>query len=427
MSDTPRLHPTAEQLAGVIQTAANLLEALDRGGLVDGQGVGTASEAAVRERRYLAWYVFQQFERTLNPGRKPLGTVAVCTAGWPDCLRDALWDLHDVRENVIRLWRLEVLLTTTEDHIRIERPWDGPPAIPLALRERLSHALAMLRQVAAVVRAHDQTGEEPAAARPPDLSRLAPGIDPAPPVEMPPADCTPLYDQARALLEALQQWIEWLEAHRQAPALAIEWSICEGYLARASAAALACEASLTRAGLGPENTGRPVQGDAARHAARLREWLCQMRGRDRADGWGGAGPAGGWCRRLISARPKPQACAVQSLELIVRDLGATAAQAPIAGAASPAAPPTARLTPRQRRILRAMLENHATSPRDAMNREAIVQALGEPWHPANWKDEFSGLKQLGLTDKRTGSRGGVWLTPSGIERAGQLPSPNNGH
>jgi hypothetical protein len=87
-------------------------------------------------------------------------------------------------------------------------------------------------------------------------------------------------------------------------------------------------------------------------------------------------------------------------------------------------PPLPRLTPRQRRILRLMASPswHATSEGDAMTRQAIVEALGEQWHPENWRDEFGGLKKLGLTEGKPGPKGGVWLTARGIEVAPRLPA-----
>jgi hypothetical protein len=88
--------------------------------------------------------------------------------------------------------------------------------------------------------------------------------------------------------------------------------------------------------------------------------------------------------------------------------------------------PLPNLSRRQCRILRLMASKdyHATSAGDAMTRQAIVEALRERWIQANWRGEFSGLKKLGLTDRKSGSKGGVWLTPYGIEVAGRLP-PNN--
>jgi hypothetical protein len=81
-----------------------------------------------------------------------------------------------------------------------------------------------------------------------------------------------------------------------------------------------------------------------------------------------------------------------------------------------------RLTLKEVRILRLMASDDykVTSPGDAMTRQAIVEALGEPWVLAIWKDEFGGLKKHGLTASKSGPRGGIWLTAEGIEAAAGL-------
>jgi hypothetical protein len=73
-------------------------------------------------------------------------------------------------------------------------------------------------------------------------------------------------------------------------------------------------------------------------------------------------------------------------------------------------------------VLMASKDYNATSEGEGTTREAIVRALGEPWVPANWKDEFARLKKLGLTDSKAGQKGCVWLTPEGIKVAAR-PSP----
>jgi hypothetical protein len=87
--------------------------------------------------------------------------------------------------------------------------------------------------------------------------------------------------------------------------------------------------------------------------------------------------------------------------------------------------PTAvsRLSARQRRILRYLRDQNATSERSALTRECVVkEGFHQRWEPANWKYDFSGLRKLDLTAHKTGPNGGIWLTPVGREVAARLPT-----
>jgi hypothetical protein len=81
-----------------------------------------------------------------------------------------------------------------------------------------------------------------------------------------------------------------------------------------------------------------------------------------------------------------------------------------------------KLAPRQRSLLRVMMQNNVTSRADRMSRKGIVELLARKWKPNSWADDFADLGRKGLTASEPGAKGGTWLTPRGIEVAEQLPA-----
>jgi hypothetical protein len=124
-----RLHPTPEQLASVISSAANFLTQIRDAALVEGIDVPLLPES-IQVRQAMAQWAWAEWEARMNPLQKQEINPGIVVQEWAakEQLLLALRDLYAVRGHIIRHWGLEPCLGAKSLGVSIEPPGekDGP-------------------------------------------------------------------------------------------------------------------------------------------------------------------------------------------------------------------------------------------------------------------------------------------------------------
>jgi hypothetical protein len=148
-----------------------------------------------------------------------------------------------------------------------------------------------------------------------------PIVSTQPPLELSHDTLIQISIKASALQAALEGWVQWLSAYSCAPSFLAdaEKHIGLGRLQQAHLRALAVEAALGRAELGPATFAQRTYRFGGGIVVALRDWLLRLRGGDPA-GWGDAAASGGWPCGAAAQRLDVLKQEVKRLDTIVKEL-----------------------------------------------------------------------------------------------------------
>jgi len=177
-----RLIPTSEELTDIIRKTRDLLEFLRDAALIESDKVPRVPESTIAYRKGQAVHRWLEWEQVLNPSRVPFDgpPFGMAAGGWRNWhpLHLALVDLYALRHQIIAHWDLAPLIRAESirlgfeaigkpgsgekalflqtdtlptinnpTRIRIEKPIDWPPPLPLDWYKQCRYVVQRIRKV----------------------------------------------------------------------------------------------------------------------------------------------------------------------------------------------------------------------------------------------------------------------------------------